>query len=162
MTLGNAGFVLVGIFLVAEGERAAGWLSIAFAGACLVVSSVGVVSPARIDRAGARWKPMHVEVDDEGVRRARGRVRIEEVRWDQLRAVHIRTTTAGPYAEDVFWLLSGSEGKGVAVPQEQMPDGLLARLQALPGFDNEAVIHAMGSTDSRLYRCWGEADAIKP
>ena len=31
---------------------------------------------------------------------------------------------------------------------------LLSRLQQLPGFDNEAVIKAMGSTNNAKFLCW--------
>ncbi len=78
----------------------------------------------------------------------------EEVRWGDLSEVRIVTTAEGPFAEDVFWLLVGADGSGVAVPGAAMPDELLDRMQALPGFDNEQMILAMSSTDEASFVCW--------
>jgi hypothetical protein len=80
----------------------------------------------------------------------------ETIRWDDVHEVGILTTDEGPLQEDVFFLLVASDGKsGCAVPQSS--DGskrLLERLQQLPGFDNEAVIKAMGSTSNGKFICW--------
>ena len=83
---------------------------------------------------------------------------VESVTWADLAAVDLRTTGSGPFAEDVFWLLSSQAGGGVAVPQGHMPEGLLERLQRLPGFDNSALIEAMGSTSDQLFHCWARSD----
>ena len=98
--------------------------------------------------------PERVTFDDAGVVRTMGDGTRESVRWDELEAVLILTTDEGPFREDVFWLLKGREG-GCAVPggAEGM-DRLLTRLQALPGFDNEAVIRAMSSTEDATFLCW--------
>jgi len=80
----------------------------------------------------------------------------ETIRWDDLHEVGILTTDEGPWQEDVFFLLVASDGKsGCAAPQSS--DGskqLLERLQQLPGFDNDAVIKAMGSTSNAKFVCW--------
>jgi hypothetical protein len=80
----------------------------------------------------------------------------ERIRWDDLHEVVILTTDEGPWLEDVFFLLIASDGKsGCAVPQSS--DGckeLLERLQQLPGFDNKAVINAMGSASNAKFLCW--------
>lgn len=79
---------------------------------------------------------------------------VERVRWDALRAVLIETTDQGPWATDVFWILIGSTG-GCVVPQGATGEAeLLRRLQALSGFDNEAVIAAMASTENARFLCW--------
>jgi hypothetical protein len=78
----------------------------------------------------------------------------ESLPWAELRAVEIVTTDAGPWAEDVFWLLHGREG-GIAVPQgAEGMSALLERLQALPGFDNGAVLRAMASTENVRFPVW--------
>lgn len=33
---------------------------------------------------------------------------VEEVRWDDLRAVLVETNDLGPFASDVFWILVGT------------------------------------------------------
>jgi hypothetical protein len=95
-----------------------------------------------------------IRMDETGVRRYRGDEVTEELAWADLVRVEVVTTSAGPFADDVFWLLAGADGTGVAVPSEQAPEGLLERLQALPGFDDMAVIQAMGSTGDARFTCW--------
>jgi len=75
------------------------------------------------------------------------------VRWETLRAVLIETSDEGPFAEDLWWILIDAGGH-CSIPQETGTDALLARLQELPGFDNEAVIAAMGSVENQRFLCW--------
>ena len=79
---------------------------------------------------------------------------VERVGWDDLQKVEVVTTGDGPFAPDVFWVLHGRNG-GCAIPQGPTGDSqLLERLQALPGFDNNAVIAAMSSTSDGRFLCW--------
>jgi len=96
-----------------------------------------------------------IQITDEGVTRKLGRLgrRSESVTWAELTEVRIHTTAGGPFAEDVFFVLVGSDG-GCVVPQGEVPAGFLERLQALPGFDNEALIAAMSSTSENDFLCW--------
>jgi hypothetical protein len=90
-------------------------------------------------------------VDDWGVRRGDD----EKVAWDDLVGVDIVTTDEGPYAEDVFFVLHGKDGKGCVVPQEvAAARSLLERLQRLPGFDNGRLIEAMGCAENARFVCW--------
>lgn len=83
--------------------------------------------------------------------------KVERVGWADLRKVEIVTTSEGPLVPDVFWVLHGSRS-GCAVPQGATGDQeLLARLQALPGFDNNAVIAAMTCASDRRFLCWQKA-----
>jgi len=95
-------------------------------------------------------------VTPDGVTRFRPDGVRESVRWDQLAEVGIHTTDDGPWSEDFFWLLIASDGiAGCAVPNgAEGADGLLATLQKLPGFDNETVVEAMGSTTNAQFVCW--------
>lgn len=95
-----------------------------------------------------------VTFDDTGVRRVSPEGGVEEVTWDDLTEVKIVTTDEGPFGEDVYWLLAGSDGTGVAVPGSSVTDDLLDRLQGLAGFDNEQMIQAMTSTDDAQFLCW--------
>ncbi|HMW02599.1 MAG TPA: hypothetical protein PKE58_20845 [Acidobacteriota bacterium] len=98
---------------------------------------------------------LSISVTDEGVTRILGNGKVESVTWDDLAEVAILTTSAGPFEEDVYWLLIGKSGGGCAVPQSLDPQGeILKRLQTLPGFDNEAVIRAMGSVENATFVCW--------
>jgi hypothetical protein len=93
-------------------------------------------------------------IDDAGITLF-GDAGAETVAWTDLEAVRIRTTDAGPFADDLHWelhrrdrgvLIVGSEAEGI--------DALIERLQRLPGFDNEAVIAASSSTQNALFPCW--------
>jgi hypothetical protein len=81
------------------------------------------------------------------------------VRWSELTEVRIVTTDAGPWSEDVYVVLVGAgERSGCLVPNAVLASsGVLDRLQALPGFDNRAVVEAMGSTANAVFTCWKRA-----
>lgn len=101
-------------------------------------------------------QPERVVVTDGTVTRYRTDGVQESIRWHDLSEVGLVTTDEGPYSEDVFWMLLGPDQKtGCAVPQSaDGADNLLVALQKLPGFDNEAVIKAMGSTSNARFVCW--------
>ncbi len=96
-----------------------------------------------------------IHIDDRGVRRELPDGKVEQVAWDDVQEVAVLTTGDGPFAEDVFFVLAGRGGTGCIVPQGA-PEStqLLERLQRLPGFDNEAVIRAMSSTEDAIFVCW--------
>jgi hypothetical protein len=94
-------------------------------------------------------------IDEHGVRRELDYGKVEAVSWDDLQEVGVLTTSDGPFAEDVFFVLIGRDGTWCVIPQgapESTP--LLERLQRLPGFDNEALIEAMTSTRDAKFVCW--------
>lgn len=83
--------------------------------------------------------------------------KVERVSWADLQKVEVVTTSDGPFAPDVFWVLHGTDG-GCAVPQGATGDSqLLERLQALPGFDHGTFIEAMSSTSDKRFLCWQRA-----
>ena len=94
-----------------------------------------------------------VEIDDAGVKRVLGNGQVEAVTWDALTEVSIVTTAGGPFEEDVFFLLRAGDA-GCAVPQSQATGDFVSRLQALPGFDNQAMIDAMGTATDARFVCW--------
>ena len=97
---------------------------------------------------------VRLSIDDSGVTCHRSSGMVETIRWDDLKKVTIRTSDAGPFAVDAFYVLHGSKG-GCVVPQSAAQSGeLLERLQQLPDFDNNAVVSAMGSTESNEFLCW--------
>jgi hypothetical protein len=95
-----------------------------------------------------------VEFNDEQVTRTTaGEIR-EILLWSELQEVSIITTNDGPYVDDVFWELRGTSSGSLVPSQAEGMEELLSKLQELPGFNNEAVIHAMGSTDNAKFLCW--------
>ncbi|MEM4989514.1 hypothetical protein V8G57_19160 [Collimonas sp. H4R21] len=95
-----------------------------------------------------------VEFNDEQVTRTTADGIRETLLWSELQEISIITTDGGPYVDDVFWELRGTS-HGCLVPSEaEGIKELLSKLQELPGFNNEAVIQAMGSTDNARFLCW--------
>jgi hypothetical protein len=138
-TFPNAPAPLAGLFMAA--------VLLALAGAAFVVCSrkKGPLLTRQKDR---------ISFDESAVTRTMPDGKTESVRWDDLKEVGILTTDEGPAVDDVFWLLLGERG-GCAAPSEAIGmEELLPRLQKLPGFDNEAVIKAMGSTSNAKFVCW--------
>ena len=86
----------------------------------------------------------------------------QSIRWADLQEVRIETTNAGPFLDDVFWVLSDQESQCV-IPSESLGvQLLLERLQTLPSFDNNAVIRAMSCAENQQFICWrrqGVADS---
>jgi hypothetical protein len=86
---------------------------------------------------------------------AMARYKVEEVAWSDLQEVSVITTDKGPFSEDVFFVLVGSEGRGCVVPQSATESAvLLERLQQLPGFDNRAFMAAMACTQNEMFVSW--------
>jgi len=98
-------------------------------------------------------------LSETGVSCRRSNGQVETVEWDDLQEVLIETNDQGPLFSDVFFILAGRKG-GCVIPQGATGDKeLLTRLQALPGFDNEAVFAAMCSTENQRFLCWKRPDS---
>ena len=104
-------------------------------------------------RSGNRALPT-LSLDDSAVRCQWPDGRRQEVAWEGLQEVSIVTTDEGPFVEDVFFVLAGSEGTCVVPQGTEGSQELLQRLQELPGFDNEAFLSSMTSTDNARFVCW--------
>jgi len=96
-----------------------------------------------------------VQVDENGVLRVDGPVR-EQIKWDEVVEIRIITTDEGPFREDVFFALVGTNGKGCLVPHDAAArTKLLEELQVrFAGLDNETVIKALGSTSNDNFLVW--------
>jgi hypothetical protein len=95
-----------------------------------------------------------VRLTDSEVTHERPGGEIERIAWSDLDKVEVLTTAEGPFLPDVFWVLHGSRG-GCVIPQGATGDEeLLKRLQALPGFKNDAFINAMSCTEDQRFVCW--------
>jgi hypothetical protein len=101
----------------------------------------------------------NVQVDDTGVVVTnKGR---DQVRWDEVTRARIITTSAGPWGEDVFFVLECTRGKGCVVPHDAaVRTNLFEEMQArFEGIDDRKVIEAMGSTSRATFIIWEKPDA---
>src|SRR5262249_35111670 len=95
-----------------------------------------------------------VATDDAGLRVVRVSGDQELVPWNEVTRVLIRTTDKGPFDDDVFFVVETTR-ESLVIPQPAPGcDELLRGLQQSPGFDNAAVIDAMGCADNREFLCW--------
>lgn len=100
--------------------------------------------------------------DETGVFVTRWNGQVESVTWADLETVLIETNDTGPIGDDVIWILAGRTS-GCLVPSgAEGEQALLARLQELPGFDNQAVIDAMGSVENARFVCWRKPGSEGP
>jgi hypothetical protein len=117
--------------------------------------SAGVVLLIYLEPRLRRREVETVQVDDVGILRVEGSIR-EEIRWEAVTEIKIITTNAGPYGEDVFFVLTGTGGKGCLVPHAAaVRTKLLEALQVrFPNLDDAAVIAAMGCTSNNTFLLW--------
>ena len=79
---------------------------------------------------------------------------VQSVEWAELSSVCIRTTSQGPVADDIFWVLEGVNGSCVVPSETPGIQQLIDRLGTLPGFDWGAMIKAMCCADDAVFPCW--------
>jgi hypothetical protein len=79
-----------------------------------------------------------------------------KVRWAELTRARIITTGAGPWGEDVYFVLESAKGKGCVIPHDAaVRTKLLEEMQArLTGVDDRKVVEAMGSTSNNTFVVW--------
>lgn len=75
---------------------------------------------------------------------------------DALSRIVIETYDSGPFADDAWWLLLREDGTvGLKFPQSA--DGehdVVEDFLNLPGFNYEAMVTAMGSTEQGFFPVW--------
>jgi hypothetical protein len=77
----------------------------------------------------------------------------------ELSSIAIETNDSGPWGADVWWLLFGRDGKlACAFPQGATGEKeVIDYLMALPAFDNDELVKAMGSTGNAVFPVWRRA-----
>ncbi len=78
----------------------------------------------------------------------------KHIPWSEVREVAIRTTSDGPFVEDLFWVFGLRDGM-VELPGSLVNGEAVGAMQeALPSLDNLKLIFAMGSTSEAIFRVW--------
>lgn len=145
-----AGFAIVSAYGAFRGRY--GWgLSESAAGIAVFLYALPWLMPRRRE---------NVQVNDAGVIVVTNKGR-DQVRWDEVTRARLITTSAGPWGEDVFFVLEGTGGKGCVVPHDAaVRTKLFEEMQArLEGIDDRKVIEAMGSTSRATFIIWEKPDA---
>ena len=86
---------------------------------------------------------------------------VQAIAWKDVHRVTIETNDSGPWGADVWWLLEGLRDRCV-YPQGATGEAeVLPELQnRFPGFSDQAVITAMGSTSNARFVCWESPHAL--
>jgi hypothetical protein len=78
---------------------------------------------------------------------------------DLLTAVDIVTNDLGPFADDLYWVLTDEYGQRLSIPGGAVDaDKLLDALNILEGIDYTAIVRAMGSTEKQRFAIWRRPD----
>lgn len=79
--------------------------------------------------------------------------------WQDIRTCAIETNDSGPWGADVWWVFEDGTRR-VAFPQGATGEAEMLRLLPVrfPGYDEMALISAMGCTDNARFVLW-ERDA---
>jgi hypothetical protein len=76
-------------------------------------------------------------------------------RFDDILKITVRTTAGGPFTDDIFYEILTTAGAVVLPSEAQGVRSLVdEHFLKLPGFDYEAFIKAMGSTDDQAFVCF--------
>ena len=153
-----------------------GWLMM-FIGAFRFVAGGGVWDLLLI---GAGWifrsyakrttVPVHLEVDEQGVRMCYGE-KVDRIAWDEVARIDAVTTGDGPWGEDLYlWLRPSDDthaeasNRGVVVPNELgVPADLVRQCnERFPGFDDAELIKACGCTSDAIFKLWERPPAPHP
>ena len=104
-----------------------------------------------------RWR---VTCDDVGIAVVDHTGSGGRIGWDDIGLVSIETDDSGPWRCDLYWWLHDRSG----LPRVVWPQGATGEqpaidaLFALPGFDHEAAVRAMASTDVATFVLWRHDD----
>ena len=99
-----------------------------------------------------------IEIGSDGITQVVDNSRVT-TRWSDVVEVAIVTTSDGPFAEDVFYVLSISEDDGCVVTHEAAERiDLLPELHAqFSGLNDKKVIEAMGCTSDNKFVLWSKS-----
>jgi hypothetical protein len=108
----------------------------------------------RLRRPGRSASPRFVSLDDERVTRLGADGTASSMRWADLVEVRMASRPARTLSEGVRFVLVGARGEELDIPRPEATQDFIDRLQALPGFDTEALIQAIGSWGEGEWICW--------
>ncbi len=138
-------------------------IGISLVGLAAIYSGLRMLSMRKRDReavktsaASSNGGAVSVSHDDDSITVTFPDGHTQSLHWNALTKVAIRTTDEGPFVDDVFWEFYVGDALKLTYPQDaDIGHGLLNTMQKrLPGFDNEAVVKAMGATSNANFIAW--------
>jgi hypothetical protein len=111
-------------------------------------------------RRRAFTSKVRVTCDDKAITINDGEEGVTRIAWTELAHVAVLTTGLGPFDDDLFWVLTDRAGHQLPpIPMgARGEDALLLAMQGrLSGFDNMAVVEAMGSVSAGVFQIWPAA-----
>ncbi len=95
----------------------------------------------------------HVFIHEDSIIYEHGMMR-DEIALDQIIEIAVVTTDEGPFVDDVFVVLKGAQNE-ITIPQEaENFEALFDVFKKFEGFNYEAFIEAMSSTENAKFVCW--------
>lgn len=81
---------------------------------------------------------------------------VERLAIEDLSSISIVTNASGPWGVDVWWVLeNAAQDAGCIFPMGATGEkAILEWAEALPGFDSQNFIEAMGCTSEARFVCW--------
>jgi hypothetical protein len=106
-----------------------------------------------------RWRlarQLRVEYDADTIRSCSREVVVASIRWDELDAIAILTSEAGPSGDDLEWVFTNASwSKTISITGACAGfPALLEALQRLPDFDNVTLLEALGSVTPGRFVVW--------
>ncbi len=99
----------------------------------------------------------HITLHPDSIIYEHGMMR-DEIALDQIIEIAVVTTNEGPFVNDVFVVLKGAQNE-IKIPQEaENFEALFDVFKKFEGFNYEAFIEAMSSTENDKFVCWKRAN----
>lgn len=119
-----------------------------------------LLSPLFAKRSPKPEDEFVVTLTDDDITVAHPERKTESVRWDDVQAIKVLTTDAGPFFPDVWFVLIGTNG-GCVFPQgAPNAESAYDRISQFDGFDFETFIHAMSSAKNEEFLLWSRTGPV--
>jgi len=102
-----------------------------------------------------------VSFDDVGISAVYPDGTTEAIAWSEVQRITIETNESGPAGADFWWIFE-SDAKRCAFPKGATgeSEAIDAAPSRFPGFNDIAVIQAIGSTSDARFVCWERGGAL--
>ena len=96
----------------------------------------------------------NVIITEEKLRIERKDQKVEEIRWDEIKAIWLENTDRGPAVSDIWLVLAGDAGGCVLPTDCDEYEEVYEIISKYPGFDFQAVINSMSCIENARFILW--------